>query len=438
MAQISKFEFRNSTFRMTWLQRYRLRAFLESSLWLVPLGCILLALAVAPVLRALDAGTRWTLLGFTPNGARGLLGALVSSGLTFIVFTFSILLVAVQIASGNLSPRVIPSFLKDHSVKVVLGLFVFTFTYSIAVLGRIEDSVPQLPVMLTILFNLLSIGAFLYLIDYSAKRMRPVTVVARIASEGEQVIDTVYPQILPATGETPPQPEAIQLGTPPYTIAHGGTSGYLVAMDVDGLLASAERAGCVIKVVPQVGQYVTKGEPLFHIFGPADALDEREVHHLVAFGAERTMQQDPVFVFRILVDVAAKALSPAINDPTTAVVAINQIHRLLRWVGVRDLSTGTVRDRTGRLRLIYRTPDWEDFVHLAITEIRLYGTGSIQVPRRLRAMLENLLDVLPASRAPQLREELSLLERSAHRDFRDREDQVLAETGDSQGVGGAR
>ena len=105
----------------------------------------------------------------------------------------------------------------------------------------------------------------------------------------------------------------------------------------------------------------------------------------VAVGTERTLEQDPRFAFRILVDIANKALSPAINDPTTAGAAIDQIHHLLRTVAGRHLDDGRVRDSTGRLRLLYRTPDWEDFVHLAVTEIRHFGGVSIQVARRLRA-----------------------------------------------------
>jgi uncharacterized membrane protein len=136
------------------------------------------------------------------------------------------------------------------------------------------------------------------------------------------------------------------------------------------------------------------------------------------------------------VDIASKALSPAINDPTTAVLAIDQIHHLLRNVGTRRLDDGQVRDVAGRLRLVYRTPGWEDFVHLAITEIRLCGGESIQVVRRLQAMLENLIQTLPEERASLLRQELSLLHRSAERFFPEPEDRALAAISDLQGVGG--
>jgi len=157
-----------------------------------------------------------------------------------------------------------------------------------------------------------------------------------------------------------------------------------------------------------------------------------------ALGQERTLEQDATFAFRIMVDIASKALSPAINDPTTAVLALDQIHPMLRTVGNRHLDTGRVRDAAGTLRLVYRTPDWEDFVCLAVTEIRHFGGESIQVARRLRAMLENLIRTLPESRTALLRQELILLKRSAERFFSDPEDRALAEISDFQGVGGKK
>src|SRR5205807_1412444 len=156
----------------------------------------------------------------------------------------------------------------------------------------------------------------------------------------------------------------------------------------------------------------------------------------VAIGQERTLEQDPTYAFRLMVDIASKALSPAINDPTTAVLALDQIHRLLRKVGNRRLDNGQVRDSAGRLRLVYRTPDWEDYVCLAVTEIRHFGGASIQIARRLRAMLDNLIQTLAAERVGLLRQELDLLHRSAERFFADPEDRALADVSDFQGVGG--
>jgi len=192
----------------------------------------------------------------------------------------------------------------------------------------------------------------------------------------------------------------------------------------------------VVELVPQVGDFVAAESPLFRIFGGQGGPSASALCQSVALGQERTMEQDPAFAFRIIVDIASKGLSPAINDPTTAVLAIDQIHHLLRSVGGRHLDEGLVHDRSGSLRLVYRTPDWEEFVCLAVTEIRHFGGTSIQVARRLRAMLENLAEVLPPECTALLRRELELLHRSAQRSFPEPEDQALAHVSDLQGVGG--
>jgi uncharacterized membrane protein len=148
------------------------------------------------------------------------------------------------------------------------------------------------------------------------------------------------------------------------------------------------------------------------------------------------MEQDPTFSFRILADVALKALSPAINDPTTAVLAIDQIHRLLRVVGKRQLHEEEVRDHEGRVRVIFRTPDWEDFVHVSCSEIRACGANNLQIVRRLRAMLENLVRSLPPHRHPALRQQIDMLDQVLPGLYPLEGDLALARIPDSQGLGG--
>ena len=165
-------------------------------------------------------------------------------------------------------------------------------------------------------------------------------------------------------------------------------------------------------------------------------LHETPLRNAIAFGSERTMEQDPTFAFRIVVDIALKALSPAINDPTTAVLAIDQLHRMLRSVGRRDLRTDEILDASGRLRVISRTPNWDDFVNLAFSEIRACGANNLQIIRRLRAMIENLKETLPSHRHDELQRQLNLLDSEAKRLFRYPEELALAGIADSQGLGG--
>jgi uncharacterized membrane protein len=179
------------------------------------------------------------------------------------------------------------------------------------------------------------------------------------------------------------------------------------------------------------------GEPVFLVYGNADAFDEGRLRGSIAFGPERTIEQDSTFAFRVIVDIAIRALSKAINDPTTAVLAIDQLQRLLRTVGGRHLHDEQIPDGTGRLRVIFPTPNWDDFVQLAFREIRLYGAENFQVARRLRAMVNNLVEVLPESRRPALRVELDLLDRTLEKLYALDEDLAVARVPDTQGLGGS-
>ena len=416
---------------MTWLQRYRIRSFVRNSVWFLPLLGLVAALLLNPLVHRLDAALGWK-ASVDVDSARAVLGSLTSSLLTFIVFVFSILLVAVQLASAQLSPRIIATVYRSPVLRLSLTLFVFAFTFSLAALARIGDAVPQVAVWIAVGSSVASIAAFLYMLDRVGKSLRPVIILTRVGKLGQEVIEDVYPRFVgdeAQSAQTPALP-----GTPARVVA-AHRNGVILAFDIDGLVQLARRADGIIQFVPQVGDFIAGGDPLFRVYGGAGALDDGTLRHSVAIGAERTLEQDPAFGFRIIVDVAAKALSPAINDPTTGVLALDQIHRLLRSVGRRQLDTGFAHDEGGRLRLVYRTPDWEDFVGLAVTEIRQFGGTSIQIVRRMRAMLENLIEVLPRQRATQLRVELDILNRSVERDFPDLEDRKRAAAGDSLGVG---
>jgi len=298
-----------------------------------------------------------------------------------------------------------------------------------------ENEVHQLQVFIAALFGFASVVAFLFLIDYAAKSLRPVSLVARVGKQGIAVIESVYPA--PTKGAiTPPQHDK-EGGVPDRIVRQRGKSAIVLAVNLERLVAKARRTNVVIEFVPQVGDFVAVDEPLFYLYGNADAIDERKLRTLVAFGTERTMEQDPMFAFRILVDIALKALSAAINDPTTAVLAIDQLHRLLRMVGKRSLAREEILDRSGRVRVILRTPNWEDFVHISFREIRQCGAGSIQIPRRLRAAIENLIQTLPTHRHDALRAELTLLDLAIASKHLFPEDLALARIPDSQGLGGS-
>jgi len=419
---------------MTWLQRYRVRHYITNSVWILPSLGILAALMFARTLHWIEEGNGWH-SALDPETARAVLGTMASSMFTFVVFVSSALLIVVQLASAQLSPRIIAIIFRDPITKSSLTLFVFTFTFTLATLVRIGSSVPRLTAQAAAYSCLLSLGIFLFLLDHVGKALRPSGALWAVAHLGREVIESVYPRRLSESGSPAPAAAEVLLGDPTRTVS-SPRDGVILAFDINGLLALAQQGGCIIEMVPQVGDFMAFGDPLFRLFQGGDTLSDEGLCQSVAVGQERTLEQDPALAFRIIVDIASKGLSPAINDPTTAVLAIDQIHHLLRNVGVRRLDDERVRDATGRLRLVYRTPDWTDFVTLAVTEIRQFGGTSIQVARRLRAMLENLIQTLPVERTAALRQELKLLHRSAERFFPEPEDRALADVSDFQGVGG--
>ena len=264
--------------------------------------------------------------------------------------------------------------------------------------------------------------------------MRPISILTKVGNDGLAVIKSVYPDMSFGSQEFAGRHPA--LDTPDRVIPHEGRSEIVLAVDLKMLVNEAEQANGIIEFVPQVGDFVALDEPLFNLYGGAAKLNEHTLRATILCGSERTMEQDPTFAFRIVVDIALRALSPAINDPTTAVLAIDQLHRLLRTVGKRHLRTDEIFGPSGQFRVFFRTPNWEDFVNLAFTEIRACGSDNMQIVRRLRAMIENLIQTLPAYRHPALIQQLSLLDREIEKRFSYPEELSLARIADSQGLGG--
>jgi uncharacterized membrane protein len=427
---------------MNWNRWYAARSYLRSALWIVPLVALVIeqiAIRVTSAMEriiALKPIIDWIPeTAATPAAITAMMDTVVTLTISFVVFTFGSMLVAIQIAGGQLTPRIIATtLLRDNTIRLTVGLFVFTLLYAAGTRARIGDEIPKLAVDITEIVGMGSIVAFLYLIDYTARLLRPISILWRIAERGLSVVETVYPDAAgprhrPASLQQ--RPAEVQ-----RVIEHHGRSAIVLAVNLKALVKAAEKSGGITEFVPRVGDFVSSGEPLFRLYGGAKAIRDRVLRAQVAFGPERTIEQDPTFAFRVVVDVAIKALSKAINDPTTAVLAIDQLHRLLRLVGKRHLHDDALFDSHGTLRVIFRTPNWEDFVGLTFSEIRLYGSENFQVTRRLRAMIENLSATLPKERQPALHRELDLLDRTVEKVHQLPEDVALARQSDLQGLGG--
>lgn len=419
---------------MNWVTRYRLKLYIRNSIWIFPVLSIAAALLSVALLNRIELALGWK-MSLSPDTARAVMGTIAGSLFTLVVVASSAILVVVQLASAQLTPRLITLVYRNSIRKFSISLFVFTFTFSVAVLVRIDNEVPLLTVYIAAYGFLLNLAFFVFFIDDMGKTLRPSAVVRTVALAGREVIRGVYPQHVGAE-QVHFTNSIMNWNGQQHRVVLNKSDGVILAFDRKGLVALAVSSNCVIELVPEIGDFVAAGTPLFRIYEGGDDLTEDGLRRLVTLGQERTLEQDPMFAFRIIVDIASKALSPAINDPTTAVLAVDQLQHLLRDVGNRHLSDGREFDTRGHLRLIYRTANWEDFVRLSLTEIRHYGRDSVQVIRRLRAMLDNLIQTLPEHRAPLLRQELRLLGLSARRIFVDADDQILADTGDLQGMGG--
>lgn len=423
---------------MSWHQKYRLREFFRSSFWLYPSLAIALAWLVGKLIVWYVPDPHWPRFDQGDlEGMRTLMGAFASSMLTFIVYAVSALLLAVQLASGQITPRLIRLTFSRWQMKFATSAFVFAFGITMVALAHATNEARHTVVtLLAILGNVASISVFFWFVQEVGLGLRPVAVLQTIFGDAKEAMDSVYEGAF-----DPARPEVDEVdelaGRDGRIVRRLGASGTFLAFGSHHLAALATRAGCTIELIPQVGDFVSTDDPLARIYPPEATVDEAAINALTAFGPERTMRQDPMFGFRIMVDVASRALSPAVNDPTTAVLALDQIHRLLRYAGHKALGNGHVRDLAGTLRLVFPTPNWDDIVALATTEVRQYGASSTQVARRLRAMFEHLIDRLPPPRAGALERELDLLEHNVEQCFTEGEDRRRANTGDVQGLGGS-
>jgi len=263
-----------------------------------------------------------------------------------------------------------------------------------------------------------------------------------IGQRGRQVISEVYPSL--ATTEVARQgfvePSNQEMPKLPVmqTVTHTGAPMVIAAYSVPALVSLATRAGGVIVMPYAVGDTLLEGDTLLTVSGGHLMLPEAALSRAVKLKRERTFEQDPKYALRLLVDIAIKALSPAINDPTTAVQALDHLEDLMRRLCERHLAVGQVRDEGGALRVIFPTPTWEDFLMLAFEEIRLYGATSLQVMRRLRTALYDLARIVSLDRQEAIHRYIAHLETTIKASSPDPEDQREALQQDRQGLGLSR
>jgi uncharacterized membrane protein len=400
---------------------------------MIPLACALagpvLAELTAVIESQVDLPAGWT---YSESTASSVLSAIVSAmvGLTGFVVAFGVLVV--QMATQTLSPRFMRLWYRDALQKAVLGTFVGTLTFALALLRRVgPDTVPDIGVTLSGVAVAASVVLFLVYLDRFIHRLRPVEVAWIVADAGARVFNAMQPS-------TPATPLAsIHVGTTPSLEVRAGGAGAIQAIHKDGLLATAIRHDCVLVLPHAVGDIVPHGDVVLQAYGPVPPPAER-LRGLFVIGEERTIEQDPAFALRILVDIAIRALSPAVNDPTTTVQVLGAIEDLLILIGESDLrGRGELRDEHGNLRVVLETRRWEDLLALALTEIRQYGATATQVTRRTRALLDRLqVRVRPEHRAA-VADHAAALDAALERSVLDPSARAFAGHADPQGIGGS-
>jgi len=372
--------------------------------------------------------------------AIAVLSAIASGMLPLTGLVFSLAFVMVQFSATAYSPRLVSWFAGSALMSHSLGVFTATFLYAIAALAWVDrggtGKVPLLTVWLAIALLLVSVVFFVLLVEKVAL-LQISRVLAYAGDQGRAVIERDYTALVeggPEKGGAAPD----EMSAESHVVVHRGGPAVIQAIDVKGLVALAEREGAVVAMAWAVGDTLVDGMPLLRVHGGGRPVGERRFRRLVRLGSERTFEQDPKYAIRILVDIAIKALSPAINDPTTAVQALDQVEDLLLRLGRADLSAGRVRDGRGSLRLVFPVPDWEDFLVLAFDEIRYCGASSIQVMRRLRALLQDLKEHVPPERRLALQRYLERVDSGIRRTFEDGDDRKDALEVDRQGLGLSR
>ena len=229
------------------------------------------------------------------------------------------------------------------------------------------------------------------------------------------------------------------LGLVTQTVAFSGEPRVITRFDIDVLVRLAQNANAIVSIECGVGETLVEDTILMRIYGATQKLSEQALMRTVHLATARTFEQDPRYAIRLLVDIAIRALSPAINDPTTAVQALDQIEDLLRRLGRRQLGAGYARDGTGALRLTFPVPTWQDYLALSFDEIRQFGATSVQVVRRLRSALVGLGDTIAMEdRREAVLQYLEHLNLGVGRSAFDDQDQAAALLEDRQGLGMSR
>jgi uncharacterized membrane protein len=414
-------------------------------LWLIPIVYAVASTSCALALPRLEYAYFPATMGISVTSAQAFLSAVASGTMALTGIVFAVAFVMVQFSAIAYSPRLVLWFARDRTLFHSLGVFVAAFIYSLATIVWVDRNgsgiVPLVSMLLVGVFLIFSVLLFAVLVQRLAN-LQITNVLRLVGNKGREVIRNMFDELeeRPAAEWKQAATETLALGALVSTVKYFGEPRVVARFDINSLARQAQLADGTIVMDYGVGDTLVHDSVLLRVYATAEArISEKELLRAVVAGDERTFEQDPKYPLRLLVDIAIKALSPAVNDPTTAVQAIDQIEDLLRRLGARDLDAGYAKDREGKVRVVFPMPTWEDYLTLAFDEIRQFGTTSVQVIRRLRSALVGIAEsvTLPA-RAEAVQRYLDHLDLLIEHSPFDTEDRSVARQEDRQGLGLSR
>lgn len=373
--------------RATWWDR------LWQPFWTLPATIAAGSLVLGLLLPALDQliGEPWPWVfegGVT--GARSVLGTIAGAMISVTGLVFSITMVVLQLASSQYSPRILGTFLESRTSQTTLGVFTGSFIYALTVLRKVgggsDARVPQISVTVGYLYVLVAVALFLAFIHHITTSVQVSRVMSQVREQTIHNIRRLDPEPSP-TPTWSPRP-----GSPRCVLAPQGRGGYVTVLDSTLLVGRARDLDVVVELDVAPGDYVTEGEPVGRVWGRGSLSDD-EAAALVDglhFGRSRTLHSDIGLGVRQLLDVAERALSPGVNDPTTALQAMNELHAVLRELSGRPDLSAYLTDDEHVVRAVYRPQTYARALAATVEELVHYGRESLRVIPRLRDVLADL------------------------------------------------
>jgi uncharacterized membrane protein len=373
--------------------------YLKSSLWFVPGLMIAAAIAIALLLISIDGRVNraWLagyprLFGAGADGSRGMLTAIASSMLTVAALIYSLTISALAQTSSQYTPRILRNFMGDRANQIILGYFVSVFAYCLIVLRTIRGGdegafVPSFSVLMGLLLALGGIAVLIWFIHHIASSLQAMTIVQRVAEETLAAVEQLFPESL---GEAAEEHGRAEVGMLPTAAAWQAipaeATGYLQGVESEQLMALAQQHNLLIRIEHPIGEFVVKQTPLLSLAGSSNDTPDKKIigqlTRLFSIGRHRTIEQDVGFGIRQLVDIALKALSPGVNDTTTALVCIDYLSAVLAELAGRRFPS-LYRADGETVRVIAPAPSFTDYIARAFDQIRISGKGNVAVFERL-------------------------------------------------------